>query len=162
MIIIVFLIASLFSLLPVLHITGKYTYSPSHGVCFAEWHPVNEVFRSIFYSIVIGLAFPVLIICYFLLYRALRRSNKNITENHKEDTQVGCTGEQGVIENPHPCEDQGRYEGIVSNDTNHASKDDSCEKVRNKKEKPSWKKKISFPTPLDIQNKIKVRVLKIS
>ena len=76
----VFTLATIFAFLPVLKITGRYTYSPSHGVCFAEWHPDNEVFRSIFYILVIGLAFPVLTICYFLLFRALRKHNKNITE----------------------------------------------------------------------------------
>ena len=72
---IVFSSAVVFSILPYLGV-GEYKFSPYHGVCFANWEPVNRVFRSIFYIFVIGVAFPVLTFSYTKLFFMLRKHNK--------------------------------------------------------------------------------------
>ena len=173
MILTVFLVALFFALLPDLRITGQYTYSPSHGVCFAVWHPENEIFRSIFYILVIGLAFPVLTICYILLFRALRTHNKNITEysthgsqvkksanpEHSDDgSQVKRSEDQNadcyVIENPHPFVGDKR-----DNETNI---DDLKSDAQQSDGTVQWKSrtpcimKLSFSTPTNIFHKSKV------
>ena len=74
---VLFLIAILFSCLPHLGI-GQYEYSKAHGVCFTDWSKENREFRIIFYSLVVGIAFPVLTLCYVKLYIALRQHKNNI------------------------------------------------------------------------------------
>ena len=69
-------IAVFFAVLPAMGVTGEYAYSPAHGVCFSDWREVNEIFRTLFYLLVIGLAFPVLITFYSMLFLALRRHSK--------------------------------------------------------------------------------------
>ncbi|XP_066924431.1 D(2) dopamine receptor A-like [Clytia hemisphaerica] len=85
---IVFSSAVVFSILPYLGV-GEYKFSPYHGVCFANWEPVNRVFRSIFYVFVIGVAFPVLTFSYTKLFLMLRKHNKamrrHVVKSHPKD-----------------------------------------------------------------------------
>ena len=73
------LLALCFSILPWLGV-GKYEYSKPHGVCFAKWNKENYEFRFILYSIVIGMAFPILSLSYTKLYLVLRKHRKNLLE----------------------------------------------------------------------------------
>ena len=75
------LLALCFSILPWLGI-GKYEYSKPHGVCFAKWNKENYEFRIIFYSIVIGMAFPILSLSYTKLYLLIRKHRKNFLETY--------------------------------------------------------------------------------
>lgn len=81
------LTAVLFSILPFIGV-GNYAYSASHGVCFADWREVNKVYRTIFYVLVIGIAFPVLTISYTMLYMALRKHNKAFVSKHCIDKSI--------------------------------------------------------------------------
>lgn len=73
-----FLVAITFATFPLMGIKGmgRYRYSQSHGVCFADWCDNNRTFRTIFYVVVIGIALPVLTIFYLTLFIAFRRHNK--------------------------------------------------------------------------------------
>ena len=68
----------LLALLPVIGL-GKYTYSQSHGACFVTWAERNIPFRSIYYMFNVGLTFPVLIFCYYNIFRRLREHSRAIT-----------------------------------------------------------------------------------
>ena len=68
----------LLALLPVIGL-GKYTYSQSHGACFVTWAERNIAFRSIYYMFNVGLSFPVLIFCYYNIFRRLRDHSRSIT-----------------------------------------------------------------------------------
>lgn len=78
----IFLTSIFFAFLPIMGV-GEYNYSPSHGVCFTDWRESNKPFRIIFYIIVVGLAFPILTVCYALLYWELRKHTINILSNYK-------------------------------------------------------------------------------
>ncbi|XP_065055676.1 melanopsin-like [Rhopilema esculentum] len=69
----------LLSLLPVFGI-GEYAYSSSHGACFVNWSSKNIVFRSIYYSINVGITLPILVYCYYRIYRLLRSHRSRATE----------------------------------------------------------------------------------
>ena len=66
------------SLLPVVGL-GKYTFSKSHGACFVTWAKINIAFRSIYYFFNVGLTFPVLIFCYYNIFKRLREHSRAIT-----------------------------------------------------------------------------------
>ena len=75
-IIFIFLAAVLFSCLPFMSTRiGTYKFSIFHGVYFTSWDSKNMVFRIIFYSCVIGIAFPVLILSYIKIGLALHEHN---------------------------------------------------------------------------------------
>merc|ERR1712013_188019 len=77
---VVFLVAVVFASLPIfVPMAGQYRYSPSRGVCFTDWRQENEIFRTLFYVLVIGMAFPVLSVCYVMLFKSLREHNKRIS-----------------------------------------------------------------------------------
>ncbi|XP_057292509.1 melanopsin-like [Hydractinia symbiolongicarpus] len=78
---IIFMISIAFACLPTWGV-GIYDYSIYHGVCFTDWSPENRVFRTIFYSIVVGLAFPILTTCYTLLFVELRRHKNNVLSSY--------------------------------------------------------------------------------
>lgn len=78
-------VATMFSILPYLGV-GRYGYSHPHGVCFADWEDINEAFRIIFYTLVIGVAFPVLTVSYTMLYVGLRRNKMNIEKVRAQST----------------------------------------------------------------------------
>eukprot|EP00794_Sanderia_malayensis_P018118 gene18118-19928_t len=61
-------------LLPVFGM-GRYTFSRSHGVCFVTWSKENIGFRSIYYICNVGVTLPILVFCYYKLFRAVRRHN---------------------------------------------------------------------------------------
>lgn len=73
----IFVVSVVFTLLPYFGV-GRYEYSIYHGVCFANWAPYNIVYRSIFYIVVVGIAFPVLTWCYARLFLLLKRHNDNM------------------------------------------------------------------------------------
>lgn len=86
-----FVISVLFALLPYFGV-GKYEYSISHGVCFANWAPYNREYRTIFYIVVVGIAFPVLTVCYTRLFVLLKKHNDHMKSSRNEvffdDNQV--------------------------------------------------------------------------
>ena len=61
------ILAMVFAILPYFGV-GVYTYSNSHGVRFTNWESENREFRIVFYSVVVGVAFRVLTLCYTKLY----------------------------------------------------------------------------------------------
>ena len=80
-----FIISTVFALamLPVLGV-GQYSYSKYHGACFANWDSHNILFRSIFYVFNIGISFPVLVFCYWKIFRFLRKHKKKLTSSKAE------------------------------------------------------------------------------
>ena len=68
-------IASVIASLPIMGV-GRYRYSQSHGVCFTDWCDDQKTFRTIFYIVVIGVALPIVLICYTMLLLALRKHKK--------------------------------------------------------------------------------------
>lgn len=68
----------LLALLPVIGL-GRYRYSKSHGACFVNWDSINLVFRSIYYLFNVGLTFPILIFCYYNIFKKLRDHSRSIT-----------------------------------------------------------------------------------
>ena len=61
------ILAMVFAILPYFGV-GVYTYSNSHGARFTNWESENREFRIVFYSVVVGVAFRVLTLCYTKLY----------------------------------------------------------------------------------------------
>ena len=70
------------ALLPVIGL-GRYRYSKSHGACFVNWDSINLVFRSIYYLFNVGLTFPILIFCYYNIFKKLRDHSRSITPRIK-------------------------------------------------------------------------------
>ncbi len=68
----------LIGLLPVMGL-GKYAFSGSHGVCFVSWSKENIPFRTIYYICNVGFAFPVLVFCYFRIFRTVRFHSATVT-----------------------------------------------------------------------------------
>ena len=77
----------LLSLLPIVGI-GEYKYSFSHGACFVDWSSKNIAFRSIYYSLNVGLPFPVLVFCYYNIFKALREHRRRVAP------ELGCDSRQ--------------------------------------------------------------------
>ena len=87
------IIAVVFAILPFFGV-GVYAYSNSHGVCFTNWESENREFRIVFYSVVVGVAFPVLTLCYTKLYFVLRQHKTCILANYSSDARTSTTSQQ--------------------------------------------------------------------
>ena len=81
-------IVLLFSLLPIIGI-GKYEYSVHHGVCFADWSTSNAIFRIIFYMITMGMSYPVMIICYVMIFAKLRTHGCKLESSLRRSSSGG-------------------------------------------------------------------------
>ena len=79
------IISTVFALamLPVLGV-GQYSFSKFHGACFTNWESHNILFRSIFYVFNIGISFPVLVFCYWKIFRFLRKHKKKLASSKAE------------------------------------------------------------------------------
>ena len=76
-------VAILFSILPYLDCNiGIYGYSEAHGVCFTNWQLKNKIYRTIFYTLVMKISLPVLLISYTLLFVSLHRRNKRFATRY--------------------------------------------------------------------------------
>ena len=89
---VLFSIAVLFATLPLMNKKiGTYSYSQSHGVCFTDWCYGNQDFRTVFYIVVMGIAWPILTVCYAALYIALRKYNDGFIRLIDEERDVNST-----------------------------------------------------------------------
>ena len=70
----------LLAILPLIGV-GEYEYSRYHGVCFTRWVKKNIVFRMLFYVYIMAICYPALIICYTLIFIALRKHKKRVMVN---------------------------------------------------------------------------------
>lgn len=87
------IIALVFAILPFFGV-GVYAYSNSHGVCFTNWENENREFRIVFYSVVVGVAFPVLTLCYTKLYFVLRQHKTCVLANYSSDPRTSTKSQQ--------------------------------------------------------------------
>ena len=71
---------TILALLPIFGV-GRYAYSLSHGVCFANWEAENMVFRTLFYVYVMGICYPILVFCYTFIFFSLRKHKTRILTN---------------------------------------------------------------------------------
>lgn len=111
-------VALVFSILPYIDDQiARYGYNDAHGVCFADWRVQNKIYRTILYTLVMKLSFPVLIITYALLFIALHKHSKKFmtssvaTRNHRrnflldettrntEISTLACSSELTCMEN---------------------------------------------------------------
>ena len=82
-----------FAILPYFGV-GVYAYSNSHGVCFTNWESENREFRIVLYSVVVGVAFPVLTLFYTKLYFVLRQRKTCILANCSPDAKTFAGSQQ--------------------------------------------------------------------
>lgn len=82
----------LLSLLPIFGI-GDYKYSFSHGACFVDWSSKNIAFRSIYYFLNVGLPFPVLLFCYYNIFKALREHQRRVAPESGRDSRQSRTSD---------------------------------------------------------------------
>ena len=73
----IFFATLLLSLLPVIGL-GKFRFSKFHGACFVNWDKINIPFRSIYYMFNVGITFPVLIFCYYNIFKKLREHSRSV------------------------------------------------------------------------------------
>ena len=87
------------ALLPVIGL-GRYRYSKSHGACFVNWDSINLVFRSIYYLFNVGLTFPILIFCYYNIFKKLRDHSRSITPRIKRKGKSTITSPKIAVTSP--------------------------------------------------------------
>ncbi len=58
---------------------ASYKYSFSHGACFVNWSADSIVFRTIYYIFNVGIPFPLLIFCYYKIFKALRNHSRTVS-----------------------------------------------------------------------------------